>query len=98
MTMVRRASGPDAGVRHPPRPHPTEFAMTASFNPSQPVSRGPSPASAAVVGLIAGFTVLALITPGVTFLGLPIAFPIAVSVAQAYHLPVSAAPPPLPQP
>ena len=66
--------------------------MTAAFSPSQPAtSNRPAPATALIVGLIAGVTVLALFVAGVTFIGLAIAFPIAVPVAAAYHLPVSAA-------
>ena len=65
--------------------------MTSSFNPSQPVRRGPAPVNALIVGLIGGFSVLMLFVLGVTFVGLAIAFPIAVPIAEAYHLPVKAA-------
>jgi hypothetical protein len=78
------------GIRS--RPSPEESTLTASFSPSQPVQRrSPSAASALVIGIIAGVGTLVLATAGVTFLGLAIAFPIAVPVAAAYHLPVSAA-------
>lgn len=65
--------------------------MTASFTESRPTRRGPSPVAAVAIGLIATVGVIVLLTVGVTFLGLAIAFPIAVPVAESYHLPVSAA-------
>ena len=65
--------------------------MTSSFSPSQPVRRGPAPANALIVGLVAGIAVVMLFVVGVTFVGLAIAFPIAVPIAEAYRLPVSAA-------
>jgi hypothetical protein len=65
--------------------------VTSSFSPSQPVRRGPAPVNAVIVGLIGGFSVLMLFVLGVTFVGLAIAFPIAVPIAEAYHLPVKAA-------
>jgi hypothetical protein len=65
--------------------------MTASFSESRPATRGPSPVAAAVVGLVVLVFVFVLATIGFTFLGLAIAFPIAVPVAEAYHLPVKAA-------
>jgi hypothetical protein len=66
--------------------------MTTSFAESQPAGRrGPSPVAAAVIGLIVGVFVIILATVGITFFGLAIAFPIAVPVAEAYHLPVKAA-------
>jgi hypothetical protein len=65
--------------------------LTSSFVQPQSARREPSPGTAVVVGLIAVSTVLVLIVAGLTFVGLAIAFPIAVPVAAAYHLPVSAA-------
>jgi hypothetical protein len=66
--------------------------MTSSFSESQPAGRrGPSPVAAAVIGLVVGLVVIILATVGITFFGLAIAFPIAVPVAEAYHLPVKAA-------
>ena len=66
--------------------------MTASFvQPDTGARRGPNPAAALVIGLTAAVVVLVLFVVGVTFVGLAIAFPIAVPVAQAYHLPISAA-------
>jgi hypothetical protein len=65
--------------------------MTASFAQTEPARRGPSPVAAVTVGLVAGIAGLVLITAGMTFLGLAIGFPIALPVAEAYHIPVSAA-------
>ena len=64
--------------------------MTSSFSPSQSARRGPAPVNALMVGLVAGVAVVMLFVLGVTFIGLAIAFPIAVPIAEAYHLPVSA--------
>jgi hypothetical protein len=60
--------------------------MTAFVLQPQPFRRGPSPEVAVVVGIAAVVAVLALFVAGVTFFGLAIAFPIAVPVAEAYHL------------
>jgi hypothetical protein len=65
--------------------------MTSSFSQTQPGRRRPSPAAVAVVGVITVVVVLTLLIAGITFFGLAIAFPIAVPVAEAYHLPVKAA-------
>jgi hypothetical protein len=47
--------------------------------------------TALVIGAVSAIAVFALFIAGVTFFGLAIAFPIAVPVAQAYQLPISAA-------
>jgi hypothetical protein len=61
----------------------------ATFQPEQ--SRGgPTTAAAVTIGIVAAVAVLALLTAGMTFLGLAIAFPIAVPVAQQFHVAVSA--------
>jgi len=65
--------------------------MTSSFSQSQPAQRGPSPTVAVVVGVIAVIAVFTLVMAGITFFGLAIAFPIAVPIAEAYHLPIRAA-------
>jgi hypothetical protein len=65
--------------------------MTSSFAEPRPARRGPSPIAAVTVGVIAVSVVLVLLVTGVTFVGLAIAFPIAVPIAEAYHLPVSVA-------
>ena len=67
--------------------------MTASF--AQPADtaaarRGPGAAPTLVVGMIAAVSVLVLLVAGLTFFALAIAFPIAIPVALAYQLPVSA--------
>lgn len=63
--------------------------MTSSFVPT--ASRGPSPVVGVTVGLIAGVSAIVLAFAGITFFGLAVAFPIALPVAEAYHLPVKAA-------
>ena len=65
--------------------------MTESFAPTQPTRQGPSPVVALVVGGITAATVFALIMAGITFFGLAIGFPIAVPVAEYYHLPIDPA-------
>ena len=66
--------------------------MTASLiQPETGARRGPNPAAALVIGLTGAVVVLVLFVLGLTFVGLAIAFPIAVPIAEAYHLPVSAA-------
>ena len=63
--------------------------MTTTFDSTQPARRSSS--SALIVGLVGATTILVLLLAGLTFFGLAIAFPIVMPVAQAYHLPVSAA-------
>ena len=64
--------------------------MTASFSPtSRPVGR-PRPAAAAAIVVLAAAALLGLFVAGVTFIGLAIAFPIAVPVAASYHVVISA--------
>ena len=65
--------------------------MSAFPASSRPARQGPSAAAAAVIGVVTTISVFTLIMAGITFLGLAIAFPIAVPVAEAYHLPVAAA-------
>jgi hypothetical protein len=65
--------------------------MTASLTPSAPARSGPSPVVALVIGAVTTVSVFTLIIAGITFVGLAIAFPIAVPVAQAYHVPIAAA-------
>lgn len=63
--------------------------MTASFAaPAE--TRRPGTAAAIVIGLIAAAAVLGLFVAGVTFLALAIAFPIAVPIANEFHVAVSA--------
>lgn len=65
--------------------------MTSSPVQSQPLAgRAPGAVPALVVGIAGAIAVLVLLAVGVTFVGLAIAFPIAIPLAEAYHLPVSA--------
>jgi hypothetical protein len=63
--------------------------MTASLAQPRPARQGPSPVVALVVGGLAVITVFALMVAGLTFIGLAIAFPIAVPVAQSSHVAIS---------
>ncbi|HEV7811283.1 MAG TPA: hypothetical protein VGO64_11830 [Candidatus Limnocylindrales bacterium] len=65
--------------------------MVTSFAPQPAERHGPNPSASLIVGLIAGLAVLTLIVAGITFAALAVAFPIAVPVAEAWHLPVAAA-------
>ena len=65
--------------------------MTASFAPLQPARSEPAPAAVVTAIVAAGVAVLTLITAGITFFALAVAFPIAIPIAQAYNVPVSAA-------
>jgi hypothetical protein len=64
--------------------------MTTSFAPL-PAStrRGSSPLVAAIVGVVGIVAALTLIVAGLTFVGLAIAFPIAVPIAESHGLRVS---------
>jgi hypothetical protein len=63
---------------------------TTAFQPDQSRQSGSGVAASVVIGILAAIAVLALFTAGMTFLGLAIAFPIAVPVAQQFHVAVSA--------
>jgi hypothetical protein len=64
--------------------------MTASFAPlPASVRRGPNPLVAAVVGIAGIAGAITLILAGLTFVGLAIAFPIAVPVAESHGLVLS---------
>ena len=63
---------------------PSAFQPT----PFRPVARA---THAIVIAVIAMTAIAALTVAGITFVGLAIAFPIAVPVAQHYHVAVSAA-------
>ena len=65
--------------------------MTSFVLEPQPFRRGPSPEAAVVVGIAAAIIVLGLFVAGVTFFGLAIAFPMALPVAEAYHVHVRVA-------
>ena len=64
--------------------------MTASFAQVQPARSEPTPAAAVTAVIVASVTALTLIVAGITFLALTVAFPIAIPIAQAYNVPVSA--------
>ena len=64
--------------------------MTASFAPTPaPARRGPNPLVAAIVGVAGVVGAITLIVAGLTFVGLAIAFPIAVPIAESHGLPLS---------
>src|SRR5262245_3677239 len=87
MTMVIRSQAREGGSAF--ITSPLEFRdMTSSFPQPQQSRRQPSPAAAAVIGVITVVVVFTLITAAFTFAGLAIAFPIAVPIAEAYHLPI----------
>lgn len=65
--------------------------MTASFAPVQPARSEPTPAAVVAAAIVVSVTTLALIVAGITFFALAVAFPIAIPIAQAYNVPVSAA-------
>ena len=65
--------------------------MTASPSvPSVQPRSGPDGAASFAIAVVASIAVLGLLTASVTFLGLAIAFPIAVPVAERFHVAVSA--------
>jgi hypothetical protein len=73
-------------------PHEPEVPVTAStVKPETAAPRGPGGIAAGIIALTGGIAVLVLLVVGLTFFGLAIAFPIALPVAQAYHVPISAA-------
>jgi hypothetical protein len=88
MTMVAAAVLPDAGDTTDRIE--TGATMTASFAQLRPARTGPTPAAAVTAAVVGGISVLTLILVGTTFFALAVAFPIAVPIAEAYNLPVSA--------
>jgi hypothetical protein len=87
--MVAPAALPDAGDT-PQTASKTGATMTASFADLRPARSGPTPAAAVSIAVIAGIAILTFIVAGITFFALAVAFPIAVPIAEAYNLPVSA--------
>ena len=64
--------------------------MTASFAPTPAAAqRGPNPLVAAIVGVSGVVGAIALVVAGLTFVGLAIAFPIAVPVAESHGVELS---------
>jgi hypothetical protein len=61
-----------------------------TFQPEQSRGSGPTTAAAVTIGILATVAVIALLTAGITFLGLAIAFPIAVPVAEQFRVAISA--------
>ena len=86
--MDAAAALPDAG--NTTNRITTGAAMTASFAQTRPARSGPTPAAAVTVAIVAGIAVLSLVVAGITFFALAVAFPIALPIAEAYNVPVSA--------
>lgn len=64
--------------------------MTASFAPPPAAARrDPNPLVAAIVGVAGVVGAIALVVAGLTFVGLAIAFPIAVPIAESHGLQLS---------
>ena len=62
--------------------------MTTAFNVQPaPARPGASPLAAVGIVLVAGFAIVTLLTAGITFVALAIAFPLAVPVAEYFSLP-----------
>ena len=57
----------------------------------RPNSTGSSPLAETVTAIAGGVAVVVLLLAGLTFVGLAIAFPIALPIAERYHIAVSAA-------
>src|SRR5262245_1686401 len=66
--------------------------MTTAFNVQPaPARAGASPLAAVAIVFVAGIAVVTLITAGITFAALAIAFPLAVPVAESFGVPFSSA-------
>ena len=66
--------------------------MTTAFNVQPaPARAGASPLAAIAIVFVAGIAVVTLITAGITFAALAIAFPLAVPVAEYFGVPFSSA-------
>jgi hypothetical protein len=66
------------------------MTQSTSLHADQHRGGGTGSAAAVTIGILAAIAVLALFTAGMTFLGLAVAFPIAVPVAQQFHVAISA--------
>ncbi len=65
--------------------------MTASFAPlPAPAPRSRSSVAAAIIGVAGAIGAVGLVLAGLTFVGLAIAFPIAVPVAESHGLTIAA--------
>ena len=60
--------------------------MTTAFSVQPPARSNVSTAAALAIVLVAAVAFMTLITAGITFIGVAIAFPIAVPVAQYFHV------------
>jgi hypothetical protein len=66
--------------------------MTTAFSVQPAPSRvGPSPATVVGIVLVAAIAFVTLVTVGITFASLAIAFPIAVPLAEQFHVAVKPA-------
>jgi hypothetical protein len=94
MTMAREVpvADRDARGRCPVRLAPSElFIMTTAFAPQPAPARiGPSPVAVVAVVFVAALAFVTLVTAGITFVALAIAFPIAVPMAEHFHVAVTA--------
>ena len=60
--------------------------MTTAFSVQPPARSNVSTAAALAIVLVAAVAFMTLITAGITFIGFAIAFPIAVPVAEYFHV------------
>lgn len=68
----------------------TAPAFSPASAPAPTTASGPGAAGAIAIALIAGAAILGLFTASITFFALALAFPIAVPIAQQYHVFISA--------
>jgi hypothetical protein len=67
------------------------MSAPAAFSPSAAPASGPGAGASIAIALIAGSAILGLFVAAITFFALAIAFPIAVPIADQYHVFISAA-------
>jgi hypothetical protein len=79
------------GLTSIPLTEPEVHVTASTVQPETAAPGGPGGIAAGIIALTGGVAVLVLLLVGLTFFGLAIAFPIALPVAQAYHVPISAA-------
>jgi uncharacterized oligopeptide transporter (OPT) family protein len=83
--------------RHPPKESPPTASWrtaTVTASPSDPTGhaqRGPDGAASLAIAVVASIAVLGLLVASATFLGLAIGFPIAVPVAERFHVAIKPA-------
>jgi hypothetical protein len=61
-------------------------ASPSSFAPAAPPTSGPGAGAAIAIALIAGTAILGLFVAAITFFALALAFPIAVPIAEQFHV------------